>query len=170
MTYSFPVSFADHYAAYRTAFHRKPAAWIGYVFFIGLPLVVAGLAIALRGWTFQDLWQQQWYLLIGGPLFALVVVPLLHLLNVRQQRSGNAALTGQQSITFSPDGFRAWGDLQNTSVLWPGIHAVVETRRYFLFYLSEVHFFFLPKAIVPDASELRALLREHIGERARLAA
>jgi hypothetical protein len=169
MTYTFPVTFADHYAAYRTAFHRKPAAWLGYVFFIGLPLVIAGLAIALRGWTVQEIWEQQWYLLIGGPLFALVGVPLLHRLNVRRQRSGNAALTGQQSITFSPDGFRALGDLQNTSVLWPGVHAVVETRRFFLIYLSELHFVFLPKAVIPDGPALRTLLQKHLGERAQLA-
>src|SRR5262245_56708789 len=142
MTYSFPATFEEHYRAYRAAFHRKPAAWLGYVFFAGLPLAIAALAVFVRGWTVQDLWTQEWYLLVPGPLFLIGGLPLLHRLNVHQQRSGNAMAAGEQSIEFTPDGFRAWGAVHNTSVRWNGIHAVVETRRYFLIYLSEVHFFF----------------------------
>ena len=170
LTYSFPITFSEHYRAYRTAFHRKPAAWIGYAFFIGLPLAIAALAIALRGWTLSQLWSEEGYLLVAGPLFVIVGVPLLHRLNVKQQRTGNSALSGTQHISFSADGFRAWGDLQNTSALWAAIHQVVETRRYFLIYLSEVHFLFLPQAAVRNPDGLRTLLREHAGERARLAA
>jgi YcxB-like protein len=169
MSYSYPSSFSDHYRAYRTAFHRKPAAWLGYAFFVGVPLGIAALAVALRGWTIEEVWTQQWYLLIGGPAFVILGVPFLHRLNVQQQRAGNAAQAGEQSVAFSDDGFRAWGPLQNTSVLWSGVHSVVETRQFFLIYLSEVHFFFLPKRVVGDASALRELLREKLGVRANLA-
>jgi len=88
MTYTFPASFKERYRAYRTAFHRKSAAWLGYAFFVGLPLLIAALAVVLRGWTVQEIWTQQGYLLTLGPLFAIVGVPLLHRLNVQQQRSG----------------------------------------------------------------------------------
>lgn len=67
MTYTFVATFAEHYRAYRAAFHRKPAAWVGYIFFAGMPLAIAALAVVVRGWTIQEVWAEQWYLLVLGP-------------------------------------------------------------------------------------------------------
>src|SRR3954470_1029883 len=124
MTFTFPASFSQHYSAYRTAFHRKPAAWFGYAFFILLPLGLAALAVVFAGWSPKEVWKDNWGLLLGGPLFAVVGLPLLHRMNVRQQRAGNAALSNEQNIAFSEDGIRTWGPLHNSSVLWKGITRV----------------------------------------------
>src|SRR3954468_17033972 len=121
MTFTFPASFSQHYSAYRTAFHRKPATWLGYAFFVGLPVGIGAAAVFVQGWTFQELWSENWGLLLGGPGFALVGLPLLHRMNVRQQRAGNAMLGNEQNIAFSEDGLRTWGPLHNSSVLWNGI-------------------------------------------------
>jgi YcxB-like protein len=171
MTFSFPLTFTEHYRAYRTAFHRKPSAWAAYAFFLLLPVGVVAAAIA-KGWTMADVWRQNWQLLVLGPLFVLVGAPWLHRLNVRQQRKGNRSLEGVQSLVFSEDGIRMWGPLWNASFLWPAVHEVVETRRYLLIYLSAVQFFFVPREAVGDASswtELRNLLRSALGNRVRLA-
>ena len=170
MTVTYPATFRDHYSAYRTAFHRKPVAWVGYAFFGLLPIGIALAALA-RGWTPSELWADSGYLLLVGPAFAFVGVPLLHRMNVKQQRSGNAASEGDQSYAFSEDGIRVWGPLYNTSVLWTGVGEVKETKRFFLIYLSEVHFLFVPKNQLSEeqAIELRTLLSRVLGDRAKLA-
>jgi hypothetical protein len=170
MTITFPSTFADHYRAYRAAFHRKPAAWLGYAFFCLLPIGIALAALA-KGWSLQELWAQNGLLLLVGPLFALVGVPLLHRMNVKQQRAGNASTAGEQTYAFSADGVRMWGSLSNTSVLWSGVTEVVETKRFFLLYFSAVHFLYIPKWRLSkeQCSELRALLAHALGEQAALA-
>jgi hypothetical protein len=53
------------------------------------------------------------------------------------------------------------------------VYEVAERRRYFLLYLSELHFLFLPKTAIKDPQELHALrelLQSRLGERAKLKA
>lgn len=172
MTFTFPLPFSEHYRAYRTAFHRKPSSWLSYAFFVFVPVVICAAAIVFRGWTFEDVVRENSLLLIAGPAFVVVLVPLLHRLNVGQARAGNRTMNGDQHLTLTGEGFRAWGALVNTSVLWGAVHEVAETRRYFLIYLSELQFFFLPKTAIVGPAELdavRELFRAALGDRARLA-
>jgi hypothetical protein len=171
MTFTYPIAFAEHYRAYRTAFHRKPAAWLGYAFFVLLPVGISVAAVAFGGWTVADMLQENGLLLMVGPVFVVMLVPILHRMNVRQARTGNRTVEGDQHLALTSEGFRAWGSLYNTSVLWSAVNEVVETRSYFLIYLSELQFYFLPKSVIAEPEQLetvRALLQQGVGERARL--
>ena len=171
VTASFELPLRQHYRAYRVAFHRQPSVWIAYAFFGLLPPAILVAAHFARGTPWAELWSEHWRLLIWGPLFIVAGVPLLHLMNVRQLRSRNRTLAGAQSYAFSRDGFRTWGPLFNTAVLWDGVDRVVETRGYLLIYVSAVAAYFVPVAAVPPAERpaLRQILHDSLGERARVA-
>ena len=171
MTVSFPLGFSEHYRVYRVAFHRTKAAWIAYAFFSLVPILICAAAVAFRGWALEEVARENAPLLVGGPAFCIVVLPLLHRLNVRQARAGNRTTDGEQHLALSSDGIRAWGALHNTSLQWNAVHEVVETRDYFLIYLSKVQFFFLPKTALGGATELaaaRCLFEDAISDRAKL--
>jgi hypothetical protein len=171
MTFSFPLTFSEHYRAYRTAFHRKPSAWLSYAFFVLLPIGIGAAAMIFRDWTLEDVLRENGLLLVAGPAFVVLLVPLLHRLNVRQARTGNRTVEGVQHLMMGAEGFRAWGALYNTAVLWSAVYEVVETRRYFLIYLSELQFFFLPKGAIAeqaDVEAVRQLVSTALGDRAKL--
>jgi hypothetical protein len=170
LTISFPLPLREHYRAYRAAFHRQPSAWVAYAFFGVLPIVIFAAGHFARGMDWAELWTEDWHLLILGPLFVLVGAPLLHLMNVRALRRGNRTLVGDQSYTFSSDGFRTWGPLFNTSLLWEAVDRVVETRAYFFIYVSAAAAYFVPKTAITSAQlrDLRALLAASLGSRAQV--
>jgi hypothetical protein len=170
MTVSFALPLTEHYRAYRAAFHRQPSSWIAYGFFGLLPVVILLAGRLARGLPWSVLWAQNWNLIIWGPLFVLVGAPLLHLMNVRALRAGNRTLAGEQSYAFSQDGFRTWGPLFNTSLLWGGVDRVVETRRYLFIYVSAAAAYFIPlSAIAPaELQDLRQLLHAALGSRAAM--
>lgn len=171
MTVSFPLPLAEHYRAYRAAFHRQPAAWVGYAFFGGFPVLLLLLYRFTDGRGWAEAWAETWHLLALAAAALLVGFPLIHLQNVRALRRGNRSLEAPQSYAFGPDGFRTWGPLFNTSVLWAGVDRAVETRRYFFLYVSAAAAYFVPKAglSAAEVAGVRAALGAGLGPRAQLA-
>ena len=82
------------------------------------------------------------------------------------RRSPSIGVT--QRIVVTDDGIRVRGRITATDVRWDMLTRVVETRRFFLFFLSKIQAVYLPKrAIQPEEVDvLRRTLRQHIEGRA----
>jgi hypothetical protein len=71
----------------------------------------------------------------------------------------------------SASGLRTECETTSTDVQWSGIHGVVETSEFFLFYVTPVCAVQLPKRAILDPSQLdrlRSLLRDKLGSRANV--
>ena len=171
MTFTFPITLGEHYRATRAVANRQTATKVAYAFFLGAPLVILVVALA-RGFTVGEVLREHWGALLGGPAFVILGVPLLHYWNVRSAHASNPSLRGEQTFELTGTGFATRGPLHSTTLRWDALTRVVETPRFFLFYLSKNVAYFLPTREVERAGrleELRALLPAQRPGRARLA-
>ena len=81
---------------------------------------------------------------------------------------------GVLTFTITDEGFESHGDSFDVRLRWDAIHRVVETRRFFLFYVSSAMAHFIPKACIVSPEELletiRKIIYEAVGDRAKLQA
>jgi len=112
-----------------------------------------------------------WVVLLLGPAFVFVLLPLLHALNVWQMRRNNKALVGVLHCTVNKEGFELHGGNFEVKLNWDAIQRVVETRHFFLFYVATTMAHFLPKWWIESSEglgETRAIIQDAVGEKAKL--
>ncbi|MFN8523286.1 MAG: YcxB family protein [Chloroflexota bacterium] len=78
----------------------------------------------------------------------------------------------RQRLSFEPTGVKMSAGSVESSVGWDHVREIVETRRFWLVYLSRGMAFFIPKKQIPEATAavLRAALTGWLGNRAKLRA
>ena len=74
---------------------------------------------------------------------------------------------GAWRIVVTDEGIQVRGRITAADARWSTLTCVVETKRFFLLFLSKVQAIYVPKRVFqPDDIEaLRTLLRRHINER-----
>ena len=169
------LSFGDQYRATCAFFARSRYSIFLYAFFIGFPLI--GLAIVLRrGDEFSEpsIWDlPTWLVLSIGPLFAFVLLPLIHAAGVWQRRRKNVAIRGALTCTLSSEGFEMRGESFEMKLRWNAIHRAIETRDFFFLYIAAGAAHIIPKTWATSPSELeamRTIIREALREKAKLRA
>jgi hypothetical protein len=167
MTYAFALSKLDHWRASRAVFRRTLVHKLAWAFFGGAPIVILAV-VAVGG---ANLWQYTLshpLAILGGPFLMLVGFPLLQFWSVWMYHRNHPTLKGSQVFEFTPERLIMRGPLHNTELDWRAVQRVVETDRFFLFFISKSVAYFLPKRAVPPA-EL-PLAREQIAARRAMAA
>jgi hypothetical protein len=109
---------------------------------------------------------------------AWIAVPLvgaLNIYNVPRQvtkgvRKNNRAAMGPHTYTLTASGLAATSTGASANIEWANIHAIRESREFFLFYFASNWAHLLPKRVVGDEAlpSLRSALRSWAGERAHL--
>ncbi len=174
-----PLRFAfrptpEHARASTIVLRRKWGFWI---FIAVLLLVVAApvLLAALKGYpATQIIASLVPYLLIFGVL--LLGMPLWQRWALRRVYRTTPSLQQEQRHEFSEEGFRLSNPLSNTLIRWDALVDAIETREFFLLYISPSIAYFLPKRAVAtqtELRELRVLLRaqlHRVGRNARVLA
>ncbi len=174
VTVSFPFGFWTQYRAGRAVVNRTWGTLFGWAFFVGAPLatflfilckgrdVSVPTVYGLPGWT----------LVIGGLLYMLVFVPLIHLLNVWIYRRRNRAIGGVHIYTFTPEGYSASGSFYDTKIKWGATLKAIETKHFILLYISSRWAHCIPKSAMDESAlrAIRTILREALGPKARLRA
>lgn len=110
------------------------------------------------------------WLVILGLWYALLRLGLPYLSARSFGRDNHCARHPMRRIV-SAGGLRTECETTSTDIQWSGIHGVVETPEFFLFYVTPVCAIQLPKRAIATPVELdrlRGLLRERLGERAKL--
>jgi hypothetical protein len=172
-TVSFPIDFWTRYRASRTLMHRLWGACLAYAFFIGAPTAAFIAALVLH-WDLSRpgaFGLPGWALLSGGYLFVLVFIPLLQMFQLWAGSRGNRTLAGMQTQSLTPEGFSTSSPTFHSDFKWDAIYKAVETRHFFLLYLSTRAAYYIPKARLTGAADLgtlRTVLKTHLHEKARL--
>jgi hypothetical protein len=92
-------------------------------------------------------------------------------LSARSFRRDNHCARHPMRRIVGAQGLRTECETTSTDVQWSGIHGVVETPEFFLFYVTPACAVQLPKRAIATPEEmdrLRSLLREQLRERAQL--
>jgi hypothetical protein len=175
ITVSGTVSFGMQYRVSRAAALRGSMGWFPWLVFVGGP-ILAALPLLSAG---SDLTEPtssgppMWVILAAGPAFMLILMPLLYAWSIAQARRRNPALCRSMTYTVTREGFAVKGENFETKLQWPVILRAVETKEFFLFFISALNAHFIPKAFVSSPDELqaiRAIVRGALGPKARLKA
>ena len=146
-----------------------------YGFFVGVPLLTLAAMLA----TGHDIARPSliglptWFLMLLGPAFVFVFLPLCHAFNVWQMRRRNASVCGVLTFAVSSEGFESHGRSFDVRLRWDAIHRVVETEQFFLFYVASAIAHFIPKSCISSPEDLRAIrtiIHDALGEKAELRA
>jgi hypothetical protein len=170
---SFPIEFWTRYRASRTLMHRLWGTWLAYAFFLGGP-TAAFIAAFVLHWDLSRrgaFGLPGWALLSGGYVFVFVFIPLLQMFQLWAGSRRNRTLEGMQTQSLTPEGFSTSSPTFHSDFKWDAIYKAVETKHFFLLYLSTRAAYYIPKARLTGAADLetlRSVLKTHLDERARL--
>jgi hypothetical protein len=170
---SFPVCFWMKYRATRVLTHKLWTTWTIYIFFIGGPSVILIIAL-LKGIDLSKpgvLGLPGWEVLLGGPAFVFIFLPLGQMFQIWSIGRRNRTATGMQKQSFTPDGFSTSGDAFEVNLKWDAINKATETKDFFFLHYSARGAYYVPKArisTIEDMSKLRRILHANLKDRARL--
>ena len=174
LRFSFRPTPAEHARAATIILRRKRGFWI-FIIVLVLVVVAPVLFAALKGYPATRIVASLVpYLLIFGVLF--LGMPLWQRWALQRVYRTTPSLQHEQTHEFSEEGFRLSNPLSNTLIRWDAFVDALETREFFLFYISPSIAYFLPKRAVPthpELQELRVLLRaqlHRVGRNARVLA
>jgi len=166
MTFTFTSTFKEQFLASLAIQSRSLSSIIIGVGFAGASVFLLSLHLfGLHRFPQLDVL----ILIIVG----FTMIPLLTAFNVWTFRRQNKMAVGEQTYTFDETGLSISGDHFEAEVKWSGIRQIVETNRFFLFYISSQMAYFLPKWIIGDLASveaLRSILRKHKSDSVRLKA
>jgi hypothetical protein len=137
-------------------------------------LIVPGLLVAIFASSAGIGITETRILLIGVYLLALLLIfslPLVILRQARKNVSEIAYLKNPATYTFTDDGVEVLGTWFNREIGWSGIRAAFELRNCFVLTTDEPALFPITLKSFDsesDVCELRKLIRDRIGKRARL--
>ncbi|MFL5496811.1 MAG: YcxB family protein [Gemmatimonadales bacterium] len=160
----------DHLDALRVVRRRLPGRWLGPVLFLGGPvLIVVGSLVAGRSLKHALITNLFWIVL--GPLLLLFGGPLATRRTARLLARSNPASTTPQLYRFTETGFEERECPVEASIAWSAMTDAVETKTLLLLFTGRTTAHIVPRRAIVAAGQLeavRALLREHLGERAHL--
>ena len=156
MTFSFPTTSQDQVRASLEIYRRSQAAKLSRVFLFYLPILilVLGLMLTMLGINLPFV---VLVIAIGMMVFwlaSLILLPLSQRFQVYQFRKNTPSALGEQTFSFTEQGFSLSGSLSNTDLKWAAIHKIVETKKFFFFYINKKLAYFLPVVEVQKAGKL----------------
>ena len=174
ITFSSQITFWTQFRATRAVVNRSWGTYLGWGFFVGVPLLVNILMLCIG----QDIFAPgafglpAWAILVGGLLFMLGVMPLLQLLNIASARRRKPSIDTVQTYTITRDGYTVQGSLFETTLKWDAFLKAIETKEFILLYVSSRWAHFIPKAAATaaDLETVRTILHEKLGNKAKLRA
>jgi hypothetical protein len=140
-------------------------------------MAAAGLAIGAVGIGESIVFQHQQgrAATVGASLVIWSAMPLLLILLIHPVTALIYAIwlprvnpsIGARRIVIADDGIQVRGRITAADVRWSTLTRVVETRRFFLLFLSKIQAIYIPKRVLQpaDTEVLRTLLRRHINGR-----
>jgi hypothetical protein len=160
----------DHLDALRIMKRRFPARWAAPTLFLGGPAVMVVMTV-LGGMSLQHavIWNIFW--IVVGPLILFVGLPLSTRQAVRFSTKNNPAATAPQLYRFTESGFEERECPVEIRVAWSAITDAVEAKSVLLLFIGRTTAYIVPRRTLVDAGQMeavRGLLRERLGERARL--
>ena len=170
------LSFGLQYRATRDIARRGYGYLMTVVTFAAVPVLALLSLLALGGNGLTEstsIGVPMWSILLAGPVFIFVLVPLLNAQNIARLRRQNPAAYGVRTFLIGPETYEVQGSNFDSRLQWSGIRRAVETKEFFLFYVSQRSAHFVPKAFVKSPEELQAIrrtVREALGAKARLRA
>jgi hypothetical protein len=166
LTYEFLLDPAETVRAGQHVQHRQRFAWLRWA--VWPTLAILGILYLSGGARVEEL-----RLLV---VVALVVAsgqlvgPWIQRRRYRRLYAETPGLRGPQVYRFSSDGVVMSGSAAATTLGWDAIIEAEESDDVFLFFFNKKCAYYLPKRVVGGAtaeSELRELLRTHLGPRAQ---
>ncbi|MBI2836882.1 MAG: YcxB family protein [Acidobacteria bacterium] len=155
MIFEFRPSFADQYQASFAVMLRSPLQLLLMPAFPLAGLVATVLAYRRAGSVSPI------HILVLFLCFAFT--PNVLAFNVWLSRRKNRTIEGLHRYAVDEAGLAIAAPAFDVHLKWSALHRVVETPRYFLFFLSTQTAYFIPKAVVGDrAAELRAIISHGI--------
>jgi hypothetical protein len=160
----------DHLDALRIVKRRLPVRWAAPALFLGGPAVMVVMTV-LGGMSLQHavIWNMFW--IVVGPLILFVGLPLSTRQSVRFLTKNNPAATAPQLYRFTESGFEERECPVEVSIAWSAMTDAVETKSVLLLFTGRTTAYIVPRRTLVAAGQLeavRGLLRERLGERARL--
>jgi len=143
--------------------------WTWYLFYaltVGLPLLLIGLNVLgnlllpIPPMPFSD-----FGLLFAFPAIALVLLPLTQLYSAYAHKRVHTIPHAEHTIGLSDAGLEVACVVAKVAVPWLAIYKVVETSRFFLFYINKRCAYYIPKRAVGDPAQV-ALIKDWIRDRA----
>jgi hypothetical protein len=140
------------------------------------PMAAVGLAIGAFGIGESIVFQHQQgrAVTVSASLLIWSAMPLLLMLLIHPVTALIYAIwlprvnpsIGARRIVVTDDGIQVRGRITAADVRWSVLTRVVETKRFFLLFLSKIQAIYIPKRVFqPDDIEaLRTLLRQHVNE------
>jgi YcxB-like protein len=175
LTFEFTWNEAEHARLIRAMMRHRLTGWLnraivpiifgGFLLFVLVIPLVRPNADPVAVWIAAAPW-----LLILGIWFAILRWGLPYL-NARTFRRDNHCARHPMRRIISVQGLRLECETTATDIRWQGMHGVVETPEFFLFYVTRSCAVELPKRAIPtqqDLKRLRLVLSQQLGDRARL--
>jgi YcxB-like protein len=173
LSFQFTWDQAEHARMVRAVTHHQLTGWFrrsavglilgGFILFL---LLVPLLRPGTNPWV---VWRAAApWIVILGIWYALLRLGLPYLAARTFRRDNHCARHPMRRVVGG-QGLRMECETTSSTVQWSGIHGVVETAEFFLFYVTPVCAIQLPKRAIPTATELdrlRSLLRDQLGHRA----
>lgn len=175
LSFQFTWNQAEHARLMRAVARYQLTGWFARsalaLVFGGLVLLMLMVSLLQPRENLWNVWRAAApWLAILGVWFALLRLGLPYL-SARSFRRDNHCATHPMRRMVSAEGLRTECETTSTDVRWTGIHGVVETPEFFLFYVTPACAIQLPKRAIATPVELdrlRRLLREQLGQRANL--
>jgi hypothetical protein len=160
----------DHLDALRFVKRRYPSRWAAPSLFLGGPAVMVVMTV-LGGMSLQRalIWNIFW--IVVGPLILFFGLPRATRQSVRFLIKTNPAATAPQLYRFTESGFEERECPVEVGIAWSAITEAVETKSVLLLFIGRVTAYIVPRRTLVAAGQMeavRGLLRERLGERARL--
>lgn len=166
----YPVTAKDQREAVRAIVLRQPPVrWTR--------AVVALLPIAMVAWSMSVGWSlglalfRNVFWIVFASLYFLIGIPLIVRAGVLAVRKADPAWNEEQVVSIDETGFRLASASAQIDIAWSEVRRAAESPAVFLVYFGTGRVFFIPSHVVSAHGvlpALRALLRDKLGERARL--
>lgn len=170
VTATFEYDPDEFYRGLRVVSRRSTWHWLTLAFAALIALMV--IYVVAVNWRTADPGELVLALL---PWVILVVfwgsfLPLMHRSAAKKLIQRDASARGLQERTVDDFGYRSRGNDVVFEMPWHAMHDVIETPELFLFFYNKDTAYYIPKRVLSagQISELRALISNHLRDRAKL--
>jgi hypothetical protein len=158
MRFEFETSFREQYSAALTMMSRMPLQMLALAIF---PL--AGFALILLSLATDSLSLFTIFLVV----LTFSFFPLVTALNVWLSRRRNKIMTGQFVYNIDEQGIQVTGGVFESKLAWQALWKVVETKRFFFFFVSGRMAQFVPKRAIGSEEQLLELRKLVLSQTAK---
>jgi hypothetical protein len=159
----------DHLDGVRVVQRRLHSRGLGAALSLGVPVLIVASSLLAGSSLKAALFANVFWIVLG--LVVFLGLPVATRRTVRSVTRGNPAMTAPQLYRFTEDGFEERECPVEISIRWSAVTDAVETDSVLLLFTGRTAAFIVPRRALAAAGQLEAvrrLLRERLGERARL--